>query len=113
MVGTIGGMKKRPITRIGPKRPRKIYVKEWRKKRGLTQETLGQRMGVEGITVSRWERGTRKPPVAALAEAFDIEPEDLYRDPDTPSADALLRDMTESQRRQAIAIIEAMRKTGT
>lgn len=111
MVGTVGAMK-RPI-RIGPKRLRKVYLAEWREHRGITQKQLGERLGVTDMAVSRWERSTRKPPLDALADALQIEPADLYRPPSEPSADAMLRDMPADQRRQAIAILEAMKKTGT
>jgi hypothetical protein len=39
-------------TRIGPRRPRRIYLAEWREHRGLTQKALGDRLGVTDMTVS-------------------------------------------------------------
>jgi len=41
---------------------------EWRKRRGLTQIKLAQALGVDVMTVSRWERGVQVPtPVLPLA----------------------------------------------
>ena len=100
-------------TRIGPRRPRRLYLLEWREARGLTQERLAERLGVSSMTISRWERGTsllNTDVMSALADALDIEPTDLYRHPDQPSADALLRGQPVEVRNQAIAIIEAIRK---
>jgi transcriptional regulator with XRE-family HTH domain len=37
-------------------------LKEWRRKRGLTQEDLARRLGVIRLTVARWETGTRAIP---------------------------------------------------
>jgi len=116
------------VRRIGPKRPRRLFIAEWRENRGLTQKQLGLRLGVSDMTVSRWERATngqaRTPPkgadkgtaevnwpvIQAIAEALDIEPDDLFRHPDQPSANALLRDQPSAIRDQAIAIIRAIRK---
>lgn len=106
-------------TRIGPRRPRFIYLAEWRESRGLTQKQLGERLGVPDMTISRWEKAARgqrgkgtaqmnDDVRAAVAEALDIEPEDLYRHPDTPSADALLRGQDEEMRGNAIAMIETL-----
>ena len=113
MVGTVEPMKR--LVRIGPKRLRKLYIAEWREHRGLTQKQLGERLEppVTDVAVSRWETGRRKPPMDALADALELEPADFYRPPSQPSADALLRDMSEEQRRQALAILETIRKTGT
>jgi transcriptional regulator with XRE-family HTH domain len=102
--------------RIGPKRAFRLYIAEWRENRGLSQEELGARIGpggVSDVTVSRWETGKRQPDLnaqAAIAEALDIDPRDLHRHPDQPSADALLRDQPQAIKDQAIAIIRAIRR---
>lgn len=103
------------VTRIGPKRPVKLYIAEWREYRGLTQEQLAGRIGSTKSSISRWETGERDLTLGALgaiAEALQCEVADLYRDPNRPSADALLRDADEPTRRQAFRLIEALR-TGT
>jgi transcriptional regulator with XRE-family HTH domain len=101
-----------PAPRIGPQRPRRVYLAEHRQARGLTQRQLAERLGVTDITVSRWELGRallNTDVMAAIAEAFgDMEPQDLYRHPDTPSADALLRDQPAEVQDQAIRVIKAI-----
>ena len=97
--------------RIGPKRPLRLYLAQWRTQRGLTQQQLANRLGTTDVTVSRWETGARKPDLdaqAAIAEALDIHPIDLCRHPDQPSADALLRDQSQEVRDQAIRLIQAI-----
>jgi transcriptional regulator with XRE-family HTH domain len=39
-----------------------LELKEWRRKRGLTQDDLARRLGVIRLTVARWETGTRAIP---------------------------------------------------
>ncbi len=103
-------------TRIGPKRIIRLYLAEWRERKGLTQEDLGHRLGsdgVSGVTVSRWETGKRQPNLnaqAAIAEALDIDIMDLRRHPDQPSADALLRDQPQEVVEQAMKLIQAIRR---
>lgn len=114
MVGKLYAM----VTRIGSRKPRRIYLAEWREKRGLTQKQLGERLEppVTDMAVSRWERGDRKlntETIDQVAYALDIEPADLFRDPDRPSADELLRGLPKAVQDQAIAILETLRKTGT
>ncbi len=36
-------------------------LKQLRKRMGITQEDVGKLMDVDPLTISRWERGTRKP----------------------------------------------------
>lgn len=65
------------------------------------------------MTVSRWEIGTAKLSnyvMAALAEALNCDVTDLFRHPNQPSADALLRDQPEDIKEQAIKLIMAIRK---
>lgn len=101
--------------RIGPKNPQKfrLFIAEWRERRDLTQEQLASRIGSTGVTVSRWETGARRPDLnaqAAICEALDIELFDLRRHPDTPSADALLRDQPPEVVDQALKLIRAIRR---
>jgi transcriptional regulator with XRE-family HTH domain len=37
-----------------------VNLKEWREARNLTQSQLARLLGVETLTVSRWERGATK-----------------------------------------------------
>lgn len=49
----------------------------FRKRKGMTQAQLAERMGVEQPTVQRWERGRREPTIAQLHELaghLGIEP---------------------------------------
>jgi len=51
----------------------------------LTQKQLAQRLGVQSITVSRWERGATTPSLVRLlriAEATDVPVCDLVPAPD-------------------------------
>lgn len=111
------------VTRIGPLHPVRHFLKEWREHRQLTQQQLADRLppkedgkATGKDQVSRWERGERTMTLevqAALAEALNIQPGDLFRDPAQPSADELLRNATPEQRRTAFRVIEAMLLTGT
>ena len=44
------------------------FISELRKEKGLTQEQLGEKLGVTNKTVSGWERGTYLPPAGILLE---------------------------------------------
>jgi transcriptional regulator with XRE-family HTH domain len=90
-----------------------MFLAEWRKRRKLTQKQLGERLEVTDMTVSRWESGEimlNAGTMVAAAEALNIEPEDLWRHPDTPSADELLRDQPTEVRDQAVNLIRAIRR---
>ena len=50
------------VTRIG------AFLAQLRRENGLTQEELGESLGVSNKTVSRWETGTYLPPVEMLQQ---------------------------------------------
>lgn len=60
-----------------------------RRSAGLTQKQLADELGVESITVSRWERGATSPSLTRLrriAELTGTTVSDLVRAPDAASA---------------------------
>lgn len=99
--------------RIGPKRPIRLFLAAWRLKKGLSQQQVADRLETSDVTISRWETGERRPDLdaqAAFAEALGIELPDLWRDPEQPSADELLRDQPSAVVDQAIKLIKALRQ---
>jgi transcriptional regulator with XRE-family HTH domain len=71
---------------------RRIFIREWRKHRGLTLEQLADRIGTTHASLCRIERG-RQPHTQglfeAIAEALRVEPADLLtRDPSDPEVTA-------------------------
>jgi transcriptional regulator with XRE-family HTH domain len=63
-----------------------------RRSAGLTQKQLAERLEVESITVSRWERGVTSPSLPRLrriAEITETTVSDLVRSPDAASAHAV------------------------
>jgi transcriptional regulator with XRE-family HTH domain len=59
---------------------------------GLTQKRLAAELGVEAITVSRWERGVTTPSLPRLrriAELTETTVSDLVRSPDAATANAV------------------------
>lgn len=48
------------------------FIADLRKQQGLTQEQLGEQIGVTNKTISRWETGAYMPPADALLKMSDI-----------------------------------------
>ncbi|MEM1040870.1 MAG: helix-turn-helix transcriptional regulator [Pseudomonadota bacterium] len=107
------------VTRIGPKtlKQRRIFLREWREHRNLTQEQLADRIGTTKASISRIENLARDPQLGfleAAAEALNCTPSDiLSRDPEQPTADQLLQSLTEEQKKQVVDFMEFVRRTGT
>jgi len=88
-----------------------LYIEEWFKERGLNDEKIGNRIGVNRATVFRWrtEQHRLNPEkIAALAKALDLEPEELWRPPDRPSLDALVRESSDDVINMAFDIVKRM-----
>lgn len=103
---------------------RPTYIRAWRKHRDLTLAQLADRLQVElevDISegqLSRIERGETpysQDILEALAQALRCEPADLImRDPTQPDAIwSLIDTLKPGERAQAIAVIQALSRTGT
>lgn len=96
----------------------KNYIRAWRSYRRLSLELLADRVGVSHSTLSRVERGLQpynQLLLEAVADALRCEPVDLLiRDPSDPEGIWSIWDaLSPPQRRQAIAVISAIKQTGT
>ena len=49
-----------------------MFLKQLRTENGMTQEQLGERIGVSNKTISRWETGNYMPPVDSLKMLSEI-----------------------------------------
>lgn len=61
-----------------------MNIKEWRKKRGLTQERLAELVDVNVNTIIRWEKGIHTPrtdDLKKLASALECTESDLLNGP--------------------------------
>lgn len=96
----------------------RFFLKEWRKHRGLTQEQLAERIGINQGHYSRIERRDRPYDEGFLeraAEELRCDPADLLmRDPTDPDGIWSLWDtLTQPERRQAVTILRGLHRTGT
>lgn len=81
------------------------YVKEWRKKRDLTQERLAERIDRSRGLISQYESGETElseETIYALAEAFNIAPGDILNV--NPDKEGLLVDITDALRGKSPAV---------
>ena len=56
-------------------------VREWRRRRLLTQKDLAEQLGVSTMTVQRWELGQGLPNVASqrrIVQVLGVTPDELY-----------------------------------
>jgi transcriptional regulator with XRE-family HTH domain len=90
-----------------------------RRTAGLTQKQLADQLGVESITVSRWERGVTTPSIPRLRRIADITQttvSDLVRAPDAPTAHgaelAALREELAETRALVDRIASALERLG-
>ena len=103
------------MDRIGPKHPFRMFIREWMEYRHIDNERLSERMDCSPGTVSKLLNGGMKMTtewLTGFANALDVAVPDLYRDPNQPSAEDLLRNATPEQRAQVISVISALLKTG-
>lgn len=94
------------------------YIKEWRKHRGLTQEQLAERIGVDRTYVSKIEKFRKRydqPFLEAAASALNCEPADLIiRNPaDEAAIWSIWDQISAPDRDQALRVLQAFVKSRT
>lgn len=94
------------------------YIKEWRKHRGLTQDQLAERIGMDKGYLSKIENGKRRydqPFLEAAAVVLRCEPADLLiRDPSDPDGIWSVWDgLKPIERQQVVEIAKTLKRTGT
>ena len=102
------------------KAPRqRVFIREWRKHRGYSQERLAEMVGTSKGYLSDLERGVRRynqEILELLAEALRAEPAHLINVDPTQEENTIFsiyETLTPVQRRQAIAVIKAIKSEGT
>lgn len=58
-----------------------LYLKEWRKFRGLTQMQMSERTGMDPASISRAEHGKSSVNRFEFARALECEPHELLHPP--------------------------------
>ena len=85
-----------------------------RRSAGLTQKQLADELGVESITVSRWERGVTSPSLSRLrrvAELTGTTVSDLVRAPDAASAHSVELKALREELAETRAIVDRVART--
>lgn len=101
-------------TRIGSSEPHRHYIREWMKKKGITQEQMAGRLDVSQGTVSKMLKKSSvltEYYLVGIAQALSLTVPDLFRNPDRPTQEELLAGLSDDQRQTVITMIEALRKT--
>jgi len=91
----------------------RTFIRQWRKKAGLSQTALGAVLGVSTATISQIENaetGYKQEYLEAIAEAVGCDPADLLvRSPDDPEPIWRLWDLASApQRKQIIRVTRAL-----
>ncbi len=74
-------------------------IKQARKKAGLTQKKLGEKLGVSAAMVAQYEKGVRNPKwetLRSIATALNVETSSLLGDWDNYSPSEMARTMSET-----------------
>jgi len=76
------------LPRLGPSKPRmKNRLREIRESLGLTQEDVGEALGIRNGQISKWERGEGISLFTAFefARFYDLKVEEIWSVEDVPS----------------------------
>jgi hypothetical protein len=98
-----------------PRQSKRLYIKEWFDFRGLSDQEVANRLGMERTAIFKWRKQpSRLDPdkMALLASVVQCEPWQLWYPPGAISLDAMLKGESEDRRRQAAELLQVFLKAG-
>lgn len=101
-------------SRIGRRRPYRLFIREWMEHRGLDNRRIAERMDCTEGTVSKLLNDDMRMTtdwLARFAYALDVEVADLYRDPAAPTQADLLRGLPQDDLNTVMRMLRGL--TGT
>lgn len=108
------------VTRIRKSAKARVYLREWRKARGLDAVTLAGRLEIERESYYRLEREPQTlsaGELAKLEDAMNLQPGQLWRPPpqdgDLPSLDDIVRNAPPDVQEMAVDIVRRMVTKGS
>lgn len=106
------------INNTTPRRPSKVYLKEWLEYRGMSAEHLAGKINASKSVISKLANGRQRYNrdwLEKIAWGLDCEVAHLFRPPESSVADDLLAKMTPETRETAIRVLSdlAELKTGS
>lgn len=87
-----------------------LFLREWREYRGMTLEQVADAIESNKGDVSKIERGVKRyneDHITRFADAFGIQPFQLYFSPDRQLLDSLIEGRSEEVRQLAFRVVEA------
>lgn len=112
-------MARRALPHPKPARVRqRIFLQEWRKYRGLTQEALAERVGMSKGNISQLEQGVQgysQEGLESLAHALQCDPGQLLSvDPSKDDAIwSIMERAKPAERKMIVELAKTIVKTGT
>lgn len=72
-------------------------IRENRQRLGMSQQALGEKLGLTSVAISKWERGQSQPDIptlSKLADIFGLTLDELCGRPPTPPTDTNMTVLT-------------------
>lgn len=88
-----------------------LFLTEWFQYRKVNDEKVALALGIDRTAVWKWRQDQNRldpEKMRQLAAVLDCEPEDLWRHPDEPSADAILKGASPKDRARALGVLKRL-----
>lgn len=110
---TTGGRYAAKVAIMATDRRSHLFIEEWLRYCGFSDDDAAQKLGVQRETVYRWRTQQHRlnpQKIRRLATLCGIEPGEFWHMPGVPSIDSMLRDAPADIRRMAADIVSRLMK---